>query len=199
MVKDKATLDSYAKSQERNKKNIAYHPTSARQSKSSIEGKTLLARKPNTPSMGVRNTQSPFGEYVQTVSYTYKQHSEKSDSGPVKLAEVLHTKESLAKALEAEKLRNSKDFRIRKGSGVRDKKSDINQFLKKNKYARIGDNVRYKPEFGLLSENTGERYLEKHNSDTNLIQKLDAPLQNKQFLETQRFDYQPMDGMQHIK
>jgi hypothetical protein len=128
-------LNSYVKSQNHNVKGLGHKPSSARTSKRPFTGKVLLGEKGRQTVQGFNNTEGPFQEYIQSVSLSNKM--EIQSVGAQNLRDVLHDKQSYKNQIQAEKVRNSKDFKIRKTSGIRAKDTDINKFIKKNKYVKV--------------------------------------------------------------
>lgn len=95
----------------------------------------MLGEKGRQTVQGFHNTEGPFQEYIQAASLGHKM--EVQSVGTQNLAEVLQDKQSVRNQIQAEKVRNSKDFKIRKTSGIRAKDTDINKFIKKNKYVKV--------------------------------------------------------------
>jgi hypothetical protein len=135
--KDSVTLNRYAQEKKTNKI-AAQHPSSARSSKGAFESKRLLGKKNrhgSDLSKMSKYSQPQFDEYMRSLGSTQEVADPKSK--PQKLDEVLRSQESLSKIAKNEAIRNSKDFRIRKGSTAKEKIVDVNEFLKFNKYPKV--------------------------------------------------------------
>jgi hypothetical protein len=133
-VKDRATLSGYVNSQNLNARGPGQAPGSARTSKRSYKGKVLLGEKLRQTVQPYERSEAQFDDYVQSAN---KHDTQSVSTGAQNLGGLLQDNQSVKDQIQAIKRRNSKDFKIRKTSGVRGKDTDINQFLKKNKYVKV--------------------------------------------------------------
>jgi hypothetical protein len=130
-------LSGYVNSQNMNARGPGRAPGSARTSKRSYKGKVLLGEKLRQTVQPYEKSEAQLDDYVQSVNLANKHDTQSVSARAQNLGELLQDSQSVKDQIEAIKRRNSKDFKIRKTSGVRGKDTDINQFLKKNKYAKV--------------------------------------------------------------
>ena len=130
------------KSQEKNRKGVGQFPSSARNTSKDQNSKTLLGKKSRHGSKAHKYSASQFDEYIHSLASTQKPELQSPTESAQKLADMLQEKATVKDAIDAEKVRCAKDFKIRKGSTTRGKSNDINQFLKQNKYVKVRKSVK---------------------------------------------------------
>jgi hypothetical protein len=120
-----------------NARGLGQAPGSARASKRSNKGKVLLGEKLRQTVQPYERSEAKFDDYVQSANLANRHDTKSVSAGAQHLVGLLQENQNVKDQIEAIKRRNSKDFKIRKTSGVRGKDTDINQFIKKNKYAKV--------------------------------------------------------------
>lgn len=143
---------------------------------------------------------SKFEIYMGTVDPTELKSETKKNEVAGKLADLFAGSQSEKANTQNEKVRLAKDFKIRNKTTAKEQTSDINTFLKKNKYARAALVTNFQREkqkltgYDALSDRAGEDYMVRNQSDPH-ISKTMANSNYDQMTESQKQQLQS----QHFK